>query len=131
MGDNVTSWFSLIDLDKKAKVSETSLFPLDYNAHVFPLDVDGDGKVELCRNTSSGIDIYSFSSAQNRFVKIKGNEKLGASSRIKSAIFGDLMMVRWIYYYLLNIRLTSHLPKGHFLFGLQHIALFVRGKNLF
>ena len=90
MGDNVTSWFSLIDLDKKAKVSETSLFPLDYNAHVFPLDVDGDGKVELCRNTSSGIDIYSFSSAQNRFVKIKGNEKLGASSRIKSAIFGDL-----------------------------------------
>ena len=90
MGDNVTSWFSLIDLDKKAKVSETSLFPLDYNAHVLPLDVDGDGKVELCRNTSSGIDIYSFSSAQNRFVKIKGNEKLGASSRIKSAIFGDL-----------------------------------------
>lgn len=89
MGDNVTSWFSLIDLDKKAKVSETSLFPLDYNAHVFPLDVDGDGKMELCHHVDAGWDVYTYSTAQNRFTKLY--ELRGKNAPPKySNVFGDI-----------------------------------------
>ena len=92
MGDNVTSWFSLIDLDKKAKVSETSLFPLDYNAHVFPLDVDGDGKMELCHHVDAGWDVYTYSTAQNRFTKLyelRGKNAPPKYSNVLGDINGD------------------------------------------
>ena len=66
----VGSWFSLIDLDEKTKISETRLFDLDFNADVFPMDVDGDGKMELCHNRGDWLDVYSYSTATKSFVKL-------------------------------------------------------------
>ncbi|WP_083317755.1 RHS repeat-associated core domain-containing protein [Prevotella sp. HMSC073D09] len=85
----VGSWFSLIDLDEKTKISETRLFDLDFNADVFPMDVDGDGKMELCHNRGDGLDVYSYSTAKKSFVKLFDVKGINAPSK-HSNIFGDL-----------------------------------------
>jgi len=85
----VGSWFSLIDLDEKTKISETRLFELDFNADVFPMDVDGDGKMELCHNRGDGLDVYSYSTAKKSFVKLFDVKGIDAPSK-HSNIFGDL-----------------------------------------
>lgn len=85
----VGSWFSLIDLDEKTKISETRLFELDFNADVFPMDVDGDGKMELCHNRGDGLDVYSYSTAKKSFVKLFDVKGINAPSK-HSNIFGDL-----------------------------------------
>jgi len=85
----VGSWFSLIDLDEKTKISETRLFDLDFNADVFPMDVDGDGKMELCHNRGDGLDVYSYSTAKKSFVKLFDVKGIDAPSK-HSNIFGDL-----------------------------------------
>lgn len=61
MGETVTSNFALIDLDKKQKESETTLFPLDFEdtSTTFAVDINGDGKAELCHVTGSGMDVYA------------------------------------------------------------------------
>lgn len=87
--DYVGSWFSLIDLDEKTKISETRLFELDFNADVFPMDVDGDGKMELCHNRGDGLDVYSYSTAKKSFVKLFDVNGINAPSK-HSNIFGDL-----------------------------------------
>lgn len=87
--DYVGSWFSLIDLDEKTKISETRLFELDFNADVFPMDVDGDGKMELCHNRGDGLDVYSYSTAKKSFVKLFDVKGINAPSK-HSNIFGDL-----------------------------------------
>lgn len=85
----VGSWFSLIDLDEKTKISETRLFELDFNADVFPMDVDGDGKMELCHNRGDGLDVYSYSTAKKSFVKLFDVKGINAPSK-HSNVFGDL-----------------------------------------
>ena len=87
--DYVGSWFSLIDLDEKTKISETRLFELDFNADVFPRDVDGDGKMELCHNRGDGLDVYSYSTAKKSFEKLFDVKGINAPSK-HSNIFGDL-----------------------------------------
>ena len=87
--DYVGSWFSLIDLDEKTKISETRLFELDFNADVFPMDVDGDGKMELCHNRGDGLDVYSYSTAKKSFEKLFDVKGINAPSK-HSNIFGDL-----------------------------------------
>ena len=97
MGDNVTSWFSLIDLDKKAKVSETSLFPLDYNAHVFPLDVDGDGKMELCHHVDAGWDVYTYSTVTKfayKLYELRGKTHL---LNILTFLATSMVMGKWTF----------------------------------
>ena len=89
MHDYVGSWFSLIDLDEKTKISETRLFELDFNADVFPMDVDGDGKMELCHNRGDGLDVYSYSTAKKSFEKLFDVKGINAPSK-HSNIFGDL-----------------------------------------
>lgn len=89
MHNYVGSWFSLIDLDEKTKISETRLFDLDFNADVFPMDVDGDGKMELCHNRGDGLDVYSYSTAKKSFVKLFDVKGINAPSK-HSNIFGDL-----------------------------------------
>lgn len=87
--DYVGSWFSLIDLDEKTKISETRLFELDFNADVFPMDVDGDGKMELCHNRGDGLEVYSYSTAKKSFEKLFDVKGINAPSK-HSNIFGDL-----------------------------------------
>ena len=89
MGDDVTSWFSLIDLKEKKKISETTLFPLGFETHVFPMDVDGDGKMELCHNTGKGLDVYSYSTVRKGFVKLFNLEETKSTYK-QLKVFGDL-----------------------------------------
>ncbi|WP_314956775.1 RHS repeat-associated core domain-containing protein [Hoylesella loescheii] len=89
MGDDVTSWFSLIDLKEKTKISETTLFPLGFETHVFPMDVDGDGKMELCHNTGKGLDVYSYSTVRKGFVKLFNVEETKSTYK-QLKVFGDL-----------------------------------------
>ena len=89
MGDDATSWFSLIDLKEKTKISETTLFPLGFETHVFPMDVDGDGKMELCHNTGKGLDVYSYSTVRKGFVKLFNVEETKSTYK-QLKVFGDL-----------------------------------------
>ncbi len=89
MGDDVTSWFSLIDLKEKKKISETTLFSLDFNAEVFPMDVDGDGKMELCHNTRGGLNVYTYSASQRKFVKLYVDKGINSDATTVS-VHGDL-----------------------------------------
>ena len=89
MGDDVTSWFSLIDLKEKKKISETTLFSLDFNAEVFPMDVDGDGKMELCHNTRGGLNVYTYSASQRKFVKLYVDKGINSDATTVS-VLGDL-----------------------------------------
>ncbi|MDO5665847.1 MAG: RHS repeat-associated core domain-containing protein, partial [Bacteroidia bacterium] len=68
-GAEMTSYFALIDLDSRHKLSETTLFAVDPSdgSYIYPLDMDGDGKMELCYATSSGLDVYGLSG--NSFTK--------------------------------------------------------------
>ena len=89
MGHDVTSWFSLIDINGKAKISETALFSFDSHSTVFPLDVNGDGKMELCHHVNAGWDVYTYSTAQNRFTKLYELRGKNAPPEY-SNIFGDI-----------------------------------------
>ena len=89
MGHDVTSWFSLIDINGKAKISETTLFSFGSSSTVFPLDVNGDGKMELCHHVDAGWDVYTYSTAQNRFTKLYELRGKNAPPEY-SNVFGDI-----------------------------------------
>ena len=90
-GDEMTSYFALIDLSAKSKISETELFPVGlYDAQdIFPLDIDGDGKMELCHTSFSGMDIYSLSS-KNTFIKLHTTTSINKILLRDNSVFGDL-----------------------------------------
>ena len=89
MGHDVTSWFSLIDINGKAKISETTLFSFGPRSTVFPLDVNGDGRMELCHHVDAGWDVYTYSTAQNRFTKLYELRGKNAPPEY-SNVFGDI-----------------------------------------
>lgn len=89
LNDDVTSWFTLIDLSEKKRVSETTLFPLTFGSKVFVLDVDGDGKMELCHAVSNGMDVYGFSIGDNRFAKRFRTLEI-TDNILENAVFGDI-----------------------------------------
>lgn len=89
MGHDVTSWFSLIDINGKTKISETTLFSFGSSSTVFPLDVNGDGKMELCHHVDAGWDVYTYSTAQNRFTKLYELRGKNAPPEY-SNVFGDI-----------------------------------------
>lgn len=57
------SYASLIDLNSNSKITEQALFLLPYedyiNGKVVCLDMDGDGKTELCHLSGSTLNIYN------------------------------------------------------------------------
>ena len=63
-GNNKLSYTATIDLDTGEKTSEVALLSLskeDYvSGKIFCVDMEGDGKSELCHATSSGLNIYTF-----------------------------------------------------------------------
>ena len=63
-----TCYASLIDIDTGTKLSEEVLFdlPIADAGNILTFDIDGDGKTELCRATSSGLQVYKLS-ANNQF----------------------------------------------------------------
>ena len=59
LGNSRTSYASLIDLYTGSEVSETSLLSLGSGDELFCIDLDGDGRTELCHATASGLNIYN------------------------------------------------------------------------
>ena len=58
-----SSKFVLVDLAKKRKISERSLFSMndDESRLVLVADFENDGKADLCHVTADGLDVYSVS----------------------------------------------------------------------
>ena len=62
----VTSYTSIIDLETGEELSEENLFSLPIDGYVVCLDIDSDGRTELCRYKYPGFDVYNLSG--NSFV---------------------------------------------------------------
>lgn len=61
LGNSQTSYISLIDIDAGYEISETSFLSLGRNDELFCIDLDGDGRTELCHAASSGVNVYNCS----------------------------------------------------------------------
>lgn len=59
LGASRTSYASLINLDSGYEISETNLLSLGLEDNLFCVDIDGDGKTEICHATSSGLNVYN------------------------------------------------------------------------
>ena len=93
VGKEVGSNFALIDLDEKALLSDMALFPLEREdvQSLCPLDINGDGKMELCYATPSGLDVYSLmdNAFQKQYTTTSINKKQFGASSILGDINGD------------------------------------------
>ncbi len=58
-GNSRTSYASLIDLSSGYEISESSLLSLGTKDDLFCIDLDGDGKTEVCHVTASGVNVYN------------------------------------------------------------------------
>lgn len=63
LGDANTSYLSLIDLESGTEISETNVFSMAVDDEIICVDLDGDGRTEMCRANNSGIDIYNLSAS--------------------------------------------------------------------
>lgn len=74
-----TSYTALIDLYGRKKLSETHLFDMssDNARCIASVDLDNDGRTEICMATASGMEIYNLSG--NSFIKRKTVSGLYAS----------------------------------------------------
>lgn len=79
LGEERPSYFALIDLHGKSKLSEREGFSVgtDYFGDILPVDIDGDGKTELGYLTIGRVDFYEYSGSQ--FVR-----------RFESSVFKDI-----------------------------------------
>lgn len=71
-GKTRTSFTALIDIYSRQKLSETHIIDLvrDTNEqYLLSLDIDNDGRTEMCWATSKGLDVYNLSG--NSFTKTK------------------------------------------------------------
>ena len=89
LDDDIPSFFTLIDLGEERSVSETSLFSMSFDSKVFAMDVDGDGKAELCHATADGMDVYGYSDGDSKFVKRFKSAEI-TDKNIENATFGDV-----------------------------------------
>ena len=89
LNKDIPSWSTLIDLDSQQRLSETSPISLSFYSKAFALDVDGDGKVELCHATREGMEVYKFSVQFNKFVKWFTSKSL-TFGNLENAAFGDI-----------------------------------------
>ena len=66
-----TCYAALIDLAGQAKLSESVIFdfPISDAGNVFTMDVDNDSRTELCRATSSGLQMYRLGSGNTFSLK--------------------------------------------------------------
>lgn len=60
VGNSVTSYASIIDLNSGVEISEQELFSFAPEDNVFCIDFDSDGKTELCHAVFHGINVFKF-----------------------------------------------------------------------
>ncbi len=91
-GSNNVSQFALIDLEHKYKISENSLFSFGFedNRFLLPLDINGDGKTELCFLTTSGTDVYELYKTNSFIKKFSSNVLSRGSLFMRGMTVGDL-----------------------------------------
>lgn len=58
-GNSRTSYASLIDLSSGYEISESSFLSLGTKDELFCIDLDGDGRTEICHATASGLNVYN------------------------------------------------------------------------
>lgn len=86
LNESRTSNFALINLESGALVNVTTLFSHAPDEYVIAADVNGDGKTELCRNTTSGtLEAYVLNSS-NVFTSLFNSYK----SRNAKTLYADL-----------------------------------------
>ena len=85
-----TSYFGLIDLNAGTLLSETTLFSHAPNegAYVHTLDINGDGKTELCHASTSGYNVYALTG--NTFAYQYRSTTVPRNAFSKKVQFGDL-----------------------------------------
>ena len=59
LGNSRTSYASLIDPHSGNKISESSPLSLGLNDDLLCIDLDGDGRTEVCHVTASGVNVYN------------------------------------------------------------------------
>ena len=80
----------LVDLDKAQYIGE-AMSLADFNASsqtLCPLDIDGDGKAELCRAKADGTMIYAL--AGDKFVYQRTDPTIGTDAFGERALWGDI-----------------------------------------
>lgn len=70
VGNPVTSYASIIDLNSGVEISEQELFSFAPEDNVFCIDFDSDGKTELCHAVFDGINVYNLSDNTFTFTKL-------------------------------------------------------------
>lgn len=69
LGNAMTSYASLIDLDSNCEISETNFMSLGLDDYMFCIDLDGDGRTEVCHATPSGLKVYNFNGSSFSLTK--------------------------------------------------------------
>lgn len=89
-GDKSASSFALIDLDGKKLVSDTTPFQFtdEDMKYTFALDINGDGRAELCHVGNSVLDIYTL--ADGSFTKTRTVSFMDRKKFSERAFFGDV-----------------------------------------
>ena len=89
-GNGKTSYFALIDIDGGRLIRETMLFghASHDNGFIQALDVNGDGKTELCRPIDNGLEVYSLK--ENGFSILFTDTTATRSLFYKEELYGDL-----------------------------------------
>jgi len=86
-----TSYFDLVNLETGALMQESTLFSHASDESVMAADVNGDGKSELCRNTSSTLEVYTLSSS-NTFASLFNASISKNSKTLYADLNGDGML---------------------------------------
>ncbi len=90
LNNDRTSYFALIDIEQGTLIKESTLFghSLSDQSYIQTLDINSDGKTDLCRATDSGLEVYSLSG--NDFVKVFTDPVVTKSVFYKDELYGDL-----------------------------------------
>ena len=90
LGEDRTSNFALINLETGTLISESTLFSHSTTdqAYVYPLDVNGDGKTELCFSSTSGWKVYTLSGTS--FLTLSFTSSLTRSELYRTELIGDM-----------------------------------------
>lgn len=82
------AYFDMVDIEAKTLLGE-SLVVDDFNeSAAFSLDIDGDGKTELCHTTKEGMYVYTFKS--DKFEKLRFDNSINSTAFSNRTIVGDI-----------------------------------------
>ncbi len=73
LGNSRTSYASVINLSSGYEISESNILSLGLNDDLFCIDLDGDGRTEICHATAAGLNVYNLNGSKLSLTKtVKG-----------------------------------------------------------